>query len=80
MALSLQDKYDQYTALIDGIGNIVDELDENYFKDYIDELNNTKYYAEDRRNEIEQELIEGQKEEQEKDERQQTREYYNGAL
>lgn len=71
--MSLQEEYDELTEIIYTLDNLIDSISN---KDFIDQLRETKYEAENRRNEIELELLEEQWEE----DRQRDYEYERSAL
>ena len=74
--MSNQDKYDQLTEIIDKLDVLVDDLDETYFKDYISDLKEIKYQAENDREEIEEDLIK----EQEAEEKEMNYQYERSVL
>lgn len=71
--MSLQDEYDELTDIIDTLDNLIDRISDD---DYIDQLRETLYQAENRRQEIEPRL----QREQWEDERVQEREYWEEVV
>lgn len=55
--MSLQEEYDELTEIIDTLDNLIDSISD---KNYIDQLRETKYEAENRRTEIEPALLKEQ--------------------
>lgn len=55
--MSLQDRYDELTEIIDTLDSLIDSITD---KDYIEQLRETKYQAENERDEIEPDLLKEQ--------------------
>lgn len=71
--MKLQQEYDELTDIIDTLDNLIERISD---EDYIDQLRETKYQAEDRRQTIEPRL----QREQWEDERVQEREYWEAVV
>lgn len=71
--MNLQDEYDELTDIIDTLDNLIDRISD---EDYIGQLRETLYQAEDRRQEIEPIL----EKEQWEEERVQEREYWEAVV
>lgn len=71
--MSLQDEYDELTDIIDTLDNLIDRISD---EDYIGQLRETMYQAENRKQEIEPRL----QREQWEEERVQEREYWEAVV
>lgn len=71
--MSLQDRYDELTEIIDTLDSLIDSITD---KDYIEQLRETKYQAENERDEIEPDLLK----EQWQEENQREYEYERSAI
>ena len=71
--MDLQDRYDELDNIISTLNYLIDDITD---KDYIEDLRQIKYRAEDERDEIEPKL----QEEYDKEEKRQLKEYINSVL
>ena len=71
--MSLQDEYDELTDIIDTLDNLIDRISD---EDYIGQLRETMYQAENSKQEIEPRL----QREQWEEERVQEREYWEAVV
>lgn len=71
--MNLQDEYDELIDIIDTLDNLIERISD---EDYIEQLRETLYQAENRRQEIEPRL----QEEQWEEERVQEREYWEAVV
>jgi len=71
--VNLQDEYDELTDIIDTLDNLIDRISD---EDYIAQLRETLYQAENRKQEIEPRL----QKEQWEEERVQEREYWEAVI
>lgn len=71
--MNLQDEYDELTDIIDTLDNLIERISD---EDYIAQLRETLYQAENRRQEIEPRL----QREQWEEERVQEREYWEAVV
>lgn len=71
--MNLQDEYDELTDIIDTLDNLIERISD---EDYIAQLRETLYQAENRRQEIEPRL----QEEQWEEEKVQEREYWEAVV
>lgn len=71
--MSLQDKYDELTDIIDTLDNLIERISD---EDYVAQLRETLYQAENRRQEIEPRL----QKEQWEEEKVQEREYWEAVI
>lgn len=55
--MELQQKYDELTEIIDTLDNLIDNITDN---DYIEQLRETKYQAENEKEKIEPDLLKEQ--------------------
>ena len=71
--MNLQDEYDELIDIIDTLDNLIERISD---EDYIEQLRETLYQAENRRQEIEPRL----QEEQWEEEKVQEREYWEAVV
>lgn len=74
--MSNQEKYDELDTLIKNIDNAIEEADSKYLNDYIEQLKIMKYELQNDLSDIEKKV----QEEQDREERQQEREYWEAVI
>lgn len=74
--MSNQEKYDELDTLIKNIDNAIEEADSEYLNDYIEQLKIMKYELQNDLSDIEKKV----QEEQDREEKQQEREYWEAVI